>query len=80
MSDPDKPIIFASNESIRKWALDLIDATGGRKYMPFGKELKKQNIDKIRVLIIQFVEEFEKIKEVLLQMEKEEEWHNNLSQ
>ena len=48
--------------------------------MPFGKELKKQNIDKIRVLIIQFVEEFEKIKEVLLQMEKEEEWHNNLSQ
>ena len=41
--------------------------------MPFGKELKKQNIDKIRVLIIQFVDEFEKIKEVLLQMEKEEE-------
>jgi hypothetical protein len=31
-------------------------------------------------LIIQFVDEFEKIKEVLLQMEKEEEWHNNLSQ
>jgi hypothetical protein len=31
-------------------------------------------------LIIQFVDEFEKIKEVLLQMEKEEEWHNNLRQ
>ncbi len=55
------PQIFESHITLRNWALQLVDACGGKKYIPVGKLLNKTNTEKIAVLIDAFAKEHNQI-------------------
>tara|TARA_B100000287_G_C20546520_1_gene746776 strand:- start:303 stop:599 length:297 start_codon:yes stop_codon:yes gene_type:complete len=48
---PQSKPIFESHITLRDWALELVEACGGRKYMPVGKQLNKSNTVRIAALL-----------------------------
>tara|TARA_R100000742_G_C4258042_1_gene75897 strand:- start:277 stop:573 length:297 start_codon:yes stop_codon:yes gene_type:complete len=67
---PQSKPIFESHITLRNWALELVEACGGRKYVAVGKQLNRSNTKKIAVLLDAFAEQHNFIQ---AHIEKEKE-------
>mgnify|MGYP003141553853 FL=1 len=54
---PQSKPIFESHITLRDWALELVKACGGRKYVPVGKQLNRSNTKKIAELLDAFADQ-----------------------
>ena len=59
---PQSKPIFESHITLRNWALELVEACGGRKYMPVGKQLNKSNTVRIAALLDAFADQHNQIQ------------------
>ena len=59
---PQSKPIFESHITLRDWALELVEACGGRKYMPVGKQLNKSNTVRIAALLDAFADQHNQIQ------------------
>ena len=59
---PQSKPIFESHITLRNWALELVEACGGRKYIPVGKQLNKSNTVRIAALLDAFADQHNQIQ------------------